>query len=158
MPADRSSYNQHNFHTARGSLLVPYPSAEEVSQIRILTSKITQVCQDICDIKLRRLLITQLNKELDVITNGILIIKVIVRILGVQAEADLTLRTLMKIVLRVIMTTFTKFPIPSNTTLRTTKRIMEDVLLNRGQNLPERLQSHFQAQILLKLLKHLHCF
>ena len=29
MPADRSSYNQHNFHTARGSLSVPYPSAEE---------------------------------------------------------------------------------------------------------------------------------
>ena len=29
MPADRSSHNQHNFHTARGSLLVPYPSAEE---------------------------------------------------------------------------------------------------------------------------------
>ena len=30
MPADRSSYNQHNFRTARGSLSVPYPSAEEV--------------------------------------------------------------------------------------------------------------------------------
>ena len=29
MPADRSSYNQHNFRTARGSLLVPYPSTEE---------------------------------------------------------------------------------------------------------------------------------
>ena len=29
MPADRSSFNQHNFRTARGSLLVPYPSAEE---------------------------------------------------------------------------------------------------------------------------------
>ena len=29
MPADRSSYNQHNFQTARGSLLVPYPFAEE---------------------------------------------------------------------------------------------------------------------------------
>ena len=29
MPADRSSYNQHNFHTARGSLSVPYPSAKE---------------------------------------------------------------------------------------------------------------------------------
>ena len=61
----------------------------------------------------------------------------IVRILWVQAEADLTLRTLMKIMLRVITTTFTKLPISSNTTLRTTKRIMEDVLLNRGQNLPE---------------------
>ena len=29
MLADRSSFNQHNFCTARGSLLVPYPSAEE---------------------------------------------------------------------------------------------------------------------------------
>ena len=29
MPADRSSYNQHNFRTARGSSLVPYPSTEE---------------------------------------------------------------------------------------------------------------------------------
>src|ERR1700743_1193258 len=29
MPADRSSFNQHNFRTARGSLSVPYPSAEE---------------------------------------------------------------------------------------------------------------------------------
>ena len=29
MPADRSSFNQHNFRTARGSLLVPYPSTEE---------------------------------------------------------------------------------------------------------------------------------
>ena len=61
----------------------------------------------------------------------------IIRIFGVQAEAHLTLRTLMKIVLRMVTTTFTKLPIPLNTTLRTTKRIMEDVLLNRGQNLPE---------------------
>ena len=60
-----------------------------------------------------------------------------VRILQVQAEADLTLQTLMKIVLRVVTTTFTKLPIPSNTTLRTTKRIMKDVLLYRGQHLPE---------------------
>ena len=61
----------------------------------------------------------------------------IVRILWVQAEANLTLRTLMKIVLRVISTAPTKLPITTNTTFRTTKRIMEDVLLNRGQNLPE---------------------
>ena len=60
-----------------------------------------------------------------------------VRILGIQAEANLTLRTFMKIMLRVVTTTLTKFPISSNTALRTTKRIMEDVLLNRGQNLPE---------------------
>ena len=29
MPADRSTFNQHNFRTARGSLSVPYPSVEE---------------------------------------------------------------------------------------------------------------------------------
>ena len=60
-----------------------------------------------------------------------------IRILQVQAEADLTLQTLMKIVLRMVTTTLTKLPISLNTTIRTTKRIMEDVLLNRGQHLPE---------------------
>src|ERR1700743_2749146 len=29
MPADQSSYNHHNVHTARGSPWVPYPSTEE---------------------------------------------------------------------------------------------------------------------------------
>ena len=29
MPADHSSYNQHNFSSTRGCPLVPYPSAEE---------------------------------------------------------------------------------------------------------------------------------
>ena len=43
-----------------------------LSRIRILTSKITQVCQDICVIKLRWLLITQSEKEPNVITNNIL--------------------------------------------------------------------------------------
>ena len=43
-----------------------------MSQIRILTSKITQVCQDIRDIKLRRLLITQSDREPNDITNCIL--------------------------------------------------------------------------------------
>ena len=43
-----------------------------MSQIRILTSKITQICQDICDIKLRRLLITRSEEEPIVITNNIL--------------------------------------------------------------------------------------
>ena len=43
-----------------------------MSRIRILTSKITQICQDICDIKLRRLLITQSDEEPIVITNSIL--------------------------------------------------------------------------------------
>ena len=60
-----------------------------------------------------------------------------IRILWIQTKADLTLRTLVKIMLRVVTTTFTKLPISSNTTLRTTKRIMEDVLLNCSQNLPE---------------------
>ena len=40
-----------------------------------------------------------------------------VRILRVQAEADLTLRTLVKVMLRVVTTTLTELPIPSNTTL-----------------------------------------
>ena len=33
MPADRSSFNQHNFWTACGSLSVPYPSAEEAFRL-----------------------------------------------------------------------------------------------------------------------------
>ena len=44
-----------------------------VSRIQNLTSKITQVCQDICDMKLRRLLITRSDKESDNITSSILI-------------------------------------------------------------------------------------
>ena len=43
-----------------------------LSRIQTLTSKITQVCQDICDIKLRRLLITRSEEEPIVITNNIL--------------------------------------------------------------------------------------
>ena len=43
-----------------------------MSRIRILTSKITQVCQDIHDIKLRRFLVTQSDGKTDVITNHIL--------------------------------------------------------------------------------------
>ena len=43
-----------------------------VSRIQILTSKITQVCQDIRDIKLRQLLITQSDEEPNVITTSIL--------------------------------------------------------------------------------------
>ena len=43
-----------------------------VSRIRELTSKITQVCQDIRDIKLRRLLITRSDNEPHDITNCIL--------------------------------------------------------------------------------------
>src|ERR1700743_3809084 len=33
MPGDRSSYNQHNFRTARGSLSVPYPSTKEAFRL-----------------------------------------------------------------------------------------------------------------------------
>ena len=43
-----------------------------VSRIRVLTSKITQVCQDICDIKIRRLLITRSDNKPNVITSSIL--------------------------------------------------------------------------------------
>ena len=32
MPADCSSFNQHNFETAQGHTLVPYPSAKEAFQ------------------------------------------------------------------------------------------------------------------------------
>ena len=44
----------------------------KLSRIQILTSKITQICQDIRDIKLRRLLITQSDHEPNDITNRIL--------------------------------------------------------------------------------------
>ena len=40
-----------------------------LSRIQTLTSKITQICQDIRDIKLRRLLITQSDKEQNEIAN-----------------------------------------------------------------------------------------
>ena len=43
-----------------------------MSRIRILTSKISQVCQDIRDIKLRRLLITRSDEEPTDISNSIL--------------------------------------------------------------------------------------
>ena len=43
-----------------------------MSRIQILTSKITQVCQDIRDIKLRQLLITRSDNEPNDITNRIL--------------------------------------------------------------------------------------
>ena len=43
-----------------------------MSRIQTLTSKITKVCQDIHDIKLRRLLIMRSDEEPDVITNNIL--------------------------------------------------------------------------------------
>ena len=43
-----------------------------MSRIQILTSKITQVCQDICDIKLRRLLITRSDDKPNDITKHIL--------------------------------------------------------------------------------------
>ena len=43
-----------------------------LSQTQIFTSKITQVCQDICDMKLRCLLITQSDKQMDDTTTSIL--------------------------------------------------------------------------------------
>ena len=43
-----------------------------MSRIQVLTSKITQICQDIRDIKLRRLLITRSDDEPDDITDSIL--------------------------------------------------------------------------------------
>ena len=43
-----------------------------MSRIQTLTSKITQICQDIRDIELRRLLITRSKEEPIIITNNIL--------------------------------------------------------------------------------------
>ena len=60
--------NSRTFQSASGVNTITRP----VSRIQILTSKITQVCQDIHDIKLRRLLITQVDKEPNDITNSIL--------------------------------------------------------------------------------------
>ena len=53
-------------------MILPIVLTLLLSQIRILTSKITQVCQDIRDIKLRRLLITQSDNEPNDITKCIL--------------------------------------------------------------------------------------
>ena len=61
----------------------------------------------------------------------------IVRILGVQTKTNLGLWTLMKVMLRMVMTMFTKLPVTSNMTIRTTEGIMKHMLLNRGQHLLE---------------------
>ena len=61
-----------SYASVREDEYIAPPVENSLSQIRTLTSKITQVCQDICDIKLRRLLITQSEKEPNVITNSIL--------------------------------------------------------------------------------------
>ena len=53
-------------------VLTPLVGAQNLSRIRTLTSKITQVCQDICDIKLRQLLITRSDEEPNNITNSTL--------------------------------------------------------------------------------------
>ena len=52
--------------------LVHNNSRMKLSRISIVTSKITQVCQDICDIKLRQLVITQSDKKTNDITSNIL--------------------------------------------------------------------------------------
>ena len=82
----------------------------------------------------------------------------IIRILWVQAEADLGLQTYMKVMLRMVMTTFTILSIATNTTIGTTNSIMKHVSLYDCKNLLKHLQCHSQTQILLKLLKGLHCF
>ena len=86
------------------------------------------------------------------------LIKVIIRILGIQTEADLGLWTNMEVVLRMVPTTSTILPVTLNTTIGTTKRIMKHILLNCCQYLLKGLQNHFHTQILVKLPKILHCF
>ena len=61
----------------------------------------------------------------------------IIRILQVQTKADLRLWVYMKIVLRMIMTTFTELPIATNTAIRTTYSIMIHISLNGRQDLLE---------------------
>ena len=58
---------QHCVSLVVQSLL--HPTTKQLSRIQILTSKITQVCQDICDIKLRRLLVTRSDRKPNDITN-----------------------------------------------------------------------------------------
>ena len=82
----------------------------------------------------------------------------IVRILWVQTEADLGLRTYMKIMLRMVMTTFTIFPITTNMAIRTPNSIMKHISLYSRENLLKHFQCNSHTQILLKLLKGLHCF
>ena len=61
----------------------------------------------------------------------------IIRILWVQTEADLRLRAYMKVVLRMVTTTFTEFPIATNTAIRTTYSVMIHISLNSHQDLLE---------------------
>ena len=61
----------------------------------------------------------------------------IIRILGVQAEADLGLWTYMKVVLRMITATLTKLPIAVNSAVRTAYSVMIHISLNGCQNLLE---------------------
>ena len=58
----------------------------------------------------------------------------IVRILGVQAEADLGLQTYMKVVLRIKTTMSTILPITSNMAIRTSYSVMIQISLNDHQN------------------------
>ena len=61
----------------------------------------------------------------------------IIRILQIQTKAELGLQTFVKIVLRVVLTPSTKLPIPLNTIIGTTNRIIKNDLLDRDQYLPE---------------------
>ena len=81
--------------------------AELLSRIRSLTSKITQVCQDICGIKLRWLLVTQSKREPDDITANTLTNQNDCKDTWIQTEASLGLWTYMEVVLRMETTTLT---------------------------------------------------
>ena len=61
----------------------------------------------------------------------------IIRILRAQTEADLRLQAYMKVVLRMVMTTLTEFPIATNTAIRTTHSVMIHISLNGRQDLLE---------------------
>ena len=61
----------------------------------------------------------------------------IVRIFGVQTEADLGLQTYMKVMLGMVTTMSTTLPITANSAIRTSYSIMIHIGLNSHQNLLE---------------------
>ena len=61
----------------------------------------------------------------------------IIRILGIQAEADLGLQTHIKVVVQMEMTMFTILPITLSMAIRTAYSVMIHISLNGCKNLLE---------------------
>ena len=67
-----NSWHEKPEKTSTNIAIQNYTNTGLVSRIQILTSKITQVCQDIRDMKPRRLLVTRSDDKSNDITNNIL--------------------------------------------------------------------------------------